>query len=293
MIHGFFSMRQVFALSPALLLCALLALMPFSDANAATSAWATSDGGRMRLIVLPPSPDGTRQAGLQIEPNDGWFTYWREPGDSGIPPQLTASPDARLAPSPLSFPVPKRMDIGSVRDVGYDHAVVFPFTLKSLQDDWKSPLTLTAFIGMCRNICIPFQAELSVDLSGEETTDVNEAKLIDKAKSKLPATAAEDFHVTDFDMADDLSSLDVSLVLPEGSKDEPRILVTGPDGYLFTEYKTLSNKGENRTLRIALPKLPRNYSISGKTWHILVAAGNKRTMEAPLAFATTRPIVQP
>lgn len=94
-------------------------------------------------------------------------------------------------------------------------------------------------------------------------------------------------------MAHDLSSLDVSLVLPDGSKDEPRILVTGPEGYLFTEYKAVQSKGNSRTLRIALPKLPRNYSVSGKTWHILVAAGNKRTMEAPLAFATTRPIVQP
>ncbi|MCM2440856.1 cytochrome C biogenesis protein [Agrobacterium vitis] len=292
MIHPGFFIRPVFALFPALL-TALLMLLPSGSAHAATSAWATSDGGRMRLVVLPPSPDGTRQAGLQIEPNDGWFTYWREPGDSGIPPQLTTAPDAKLIPSPLSFPVPKRMDIGSVRDVGYDHPVVFPFTLKSTQDDWQSPLRLTAFIGMCRNICIPFQAELSVDLSGEETTDVSEAKLIDKAKSKLPATAAEDFYVSDFHMADDLSSLDVSLILPEGSKDDPRILVTGPDGYLFTEYKTLSSKGNNRTLQIALPKLPRHYSINGKIWHILVAAGNKRTMEAPLAFGTGRPIVRP
>ncbi|KAA3519798.1 hypothetical protein GOZ96_10175 [Agrobacterium vitis] len=293
MVLPLFSNRPVFPALLGLLFAGLLALTPLGDACAATSDWATSDGGRMRLIVLPPAPDGTRQAGLQIEPNDGWFTYWREPGDSGIPPQLTAAPEAKVTPSPLSFPVPKRMDIGSVRDVGYDHAVVFPFTLKSSGEDWQSPLKLTAFIGMCRNICIPFQADLSIDLSHEETTDVGEVKLIDKAKSKLPAAAAEDFYVSDFEMAHDLSSLDVSLVLPDGSKDEPRILVTGPEGYLFTEYKAVQSKGNSRTLRIALPKFPRNYSVSGKTWHILVAAGNKRTMEAPLAFATTRPIVQP
>ncbi len=262
-------------------------------ANAASSAWATSDGGRMRLIVLPPAPDGTRQAGLQIEPKAEWFTYWREPGDSGIPPQLTAAPSSNVTLSALSFPVPKRVDLGKVRDVGYDSPVVFPFTLTRPETDQQAPLKITAFIGVCKNICIPFQAELSVDLSHAETTDVAEAQLIDKAKAKLPATPTEDFFVSGFHMADDLSSLDVNLRLPEGSKDQPRILVTGPDGYLFTEYQTLSNQGTQRALRIPLPKMPRNYSISGKTWHILVVAGNKRAMEAPLAFETTHPIVQP
>ncbi|MBB4007070.1 protein-disulfide reductase DsbD domain-containing protein [Allorhizobium taibaishanense] len=298
MIQAVLSFRSGPALRPAfcalaLLIAGLVSVLAPDGAHAATSAWAVSDGGRMRLVVLPPAPDGSRQAGLQIEPNDGWFTYWREPGDSGIPPQLTVSDDAGFTASPLTFPVPKRMDIGSVRDVGYDHAVVFPFTLRSHGETWQNPLRLMAFIGMCRNICIPFQAELNIDLGHEETTDVSEVKLIEKAKSKLPASASDDFHVDDFHMAQDLSSLDVSLVVPDGSKDEPRILVTGPEGYLFTEYTVLSNKGNQRSLRVTLPKLPRNYTVDGKTWHILVAAGNKRAMEAPLAFATSRPIVQP
>jgi DsbC/DsbD-like thiol-disulfide interchange protein len=280
------------ALRSVVILC-LFVVGGVSSASAATSAWATSDGGRMRLIVLPPSPDGTRQAGLQIEPKSDWFTYWREPGDSGIPPQVSAEPGSKVTLSALSFPVPKRVDLGNVRDVGYDSPVVFPFTLSNTNREEHNPLKVGAFIGLCHNICIPFQAELSVDLSREETTNVAEAQLIDKAKTRLPATPTDDFFVTGFHMADDLSSLDVSLRLPEGSKDEPRILLTGPEGYLFTEYQTLSNKGSHRDLKIALPKMPHNYAISGKTWHILVAAGNKRAMEAPLAFATSPSIVKP
>lgn len=260
---------------------------------AATSAWATSDGGRMRLIVLPAGPDGTRQAGLQIEPNSEWFTYWREPGDAGIPPQITAEPGSAVTLSALSFPVPKRVDLGKIRDVGYDSPVVFPFTLSNANRESHNPLKITAFIGLCHNICIPFQAELSIDLSQEETTNVEEAQLIDRAKARLPATPTEDFFVSGFRMKDDLSSLDVNVRLPEGSKEEPRILLTGPEGYLFTEYQTISNKGAERTLRIALPKMPRNYTVSGKTWHILIVAGHKRAMEAPLAFATSPSIVKP
>ncbi|HBF29240.1 protein-disulfide reductase DsbD domain-containing protein [Rhizobium sp.] len=264
-----------------------------SQAEAASSAWATSDGGRMRLIVLPPAPDGTRQAGLQIEPKPDWFTYWREPGDSGIPPQITPEPGSKTTLSALTFPVPKRVDLGKVRDIGYDSPVVFPFTLTNAETEQQKPLKITAFIGMCHNICIPFQAELSVDLSHSETTDINEEQLIDKAKSRLPATPTDDFLVSGFQMADDLSSLDVDLRLPEGSKDAPRILVTGPEGYLFTDYQTLTRTGTRLALRITLSKLPRNYSVAGKTWHILVAAGGKRVMEAPLAFGATHPIVKP
>jgi DsbC/DsbD-like thiol-disulfide interchange protein len=264
-----------------------------TQAEAASSAWAESDGGRMRLIVLPPAPDGTRQAGLQIEPKPEWFTYWREPGDSGIPPQITPEPGSKVTLSALSFPVPKRVDLGKVRDIGYDSPVVFPFTLTTTEADAQKPLNITAFIGMCHNICIPFQAVLSVDLSRAETTDVTEAQLIDKAKARLPATPNDEFFVSGFHMADDLSSLDVDLRLPEGSKDEPRILLTGPEGYLFTDYQTLSRNGTRHSLRISLPKMPRNYSIAGKTWHILVAAGRKRAMEAPLAFGATHPIVKP
>lgn len=247
----------------------------------------------MRLIVLPPAPDGTRQAGLQIEPKPDWFTYWREPGDSGIPPQITAAPESKVTLSALSFPVPKRVDIGKVRDIGYDSPVIFPFTVTAAESEQQKPLKVTAFIGVCHNICIPFQAELSVDLSHSETTDIAEAQLIEKAKAKLPATPTDDFSVSSFHMADDLSSLDVDLRLPEGSKDEPRILLTGPDGYLFTEYQTLSRSGSHHAIRIALPKLPRNYSVVGKTWHILVAAGRRRAMEAPLAFGAAPPIVKP
>lgn len=289
MTHVFFPQNRLrFVLAIGLFITGSL-----TQAQAASSDWATSDGGRMRVIVLPPAPDGTRQAGLQIEPKPEWFTYWREPGDSGIPPQISAAPDSKVTLSALSFPVPKRVDLGKVRDVGYDNPVVFPFTLTRAEGEQQKPLKITAFIGMCRNICIPFQAELSVDLSHSETTDVAEAELIDKAKTKLPATPTDDFFVSSFRMADDLSSLDVDLRLPEGSKEEPRILVTGPDGYLFTDYQTLSRNGTAHAMRIALPKLPRNYSVAGKTWHILVAAGRKRAMEAPLAFGAAPPIVKP
>lgn len=289
MIHSSFLSQSVGA---AFIACLLIGSGTV-PAAAATSAWATSDGGRMRLIVLPPAPDGTRQAGLQIEPKSEWFTYWREPGDAGIPPQITAEPGSSVTLSALSFPVPKRVDLGKIRDVGYDSPVVFPFTLSNANREAHNPLKVTAFIGLCHNICIPFQAELSIDLSHEETTNVTEAQLIDKAKAHLPATPTDDFFVSSFRMADDLSSLDVTVRLPDGSKEEPRILLTGPEGYLFTEYQTISNKGAQRSLRIALPKMPRNYTVSGKTWHILIAAGQKRAMEAPLAFATSASIVKP
>lgn len=245
----------------------------------------------MRLIVLPPDTNGLRQAALQIEPNPGWFTYWREPGDAGIPPQLTPAPGQPVTMSDLTFPVPKRMDIGTVRDVGYDLPVTFPFTLTA-QGEAKA-FRANAFIGMCRNICIPFQADLTVPLTGEDRSDPGEIRAVEKAKSRLPAPPSEDFTVTGFRMAADLASLDVDLLVPAGSKPEPRLLLTGPEGHLFMEYQRLSGDDRHMSLRIALGKLPKNYSPAGKTWRLLVLAGNHRAMEAPLVFDQALPIVQP
>ncbi|WP_210164381.1 protein-disulfide reductase DsbD domain-containing protein [Allorhizobium undicola] len=245
----------------------------------------------MRLIVLAANADGTRQAALQIEPNSGWFTYWREPGDAGIPPSLTQPAGQSASLSELSFPVPKRMEIGTVRDVGYDMPVTLPFTIKP--ESGLANFTATVFIGMCRNICIPFQAELTVALSEKEVRDPSEIKAVEKAMARLPAAPSEDFRVTGFRMAGDLSSLDVNLTVPAGSKQQPRILLTGPEGHLFMDYQRLDGDDRHMSLRIALGKLPRNYAPWGKTWRLLVLAGNHRAMEAPLVFDPAPPIVQP
>src|SRR3546814_19049068 len=83
-------------------LTASLLLLGVAMAQAETTPWATNEGGRMRLVALPPDADGTVRGALQIEPKPGWITYWREPGDAGIPPHVTLSKPAGVTLEQIS-----------------------------------------------------------------------------------------------------------------------------------------------------------------------------------------------
>src|ERR1700712_5144379 len=115
-------------------------------AEAATSDWATSEGGQMRVVAVPPDADGNIRAALQIEPKAGWITYWREPGEGGIPPQFTLAPDGNLSLEAIAYPVPKPLMIGSVEEIGYDSAVALPLDFKVTDKDKPIKIDLAVFI---------------------------------------------------------------------------------------------------------------------------------------------------
>ena len=279
MITIFFHHRRL-STGVATLIAGLAVAVP---GMAATSPWAVSDGGRMRVVALAPDAAGMVRAGLQIEPAPGWITYWREPGDSGIPPQVTVTPGDGVTLDSLSFPVPKRVDQGEVRDIGYDAAVTLPMVLHVDAGAQPSGFTTQVFIGLCKNICIPFQAELPASLAVATQSEPDEAAILDAAAALLPEAPSADFAVAGFAMAADRSALRLDLVLPKGSTTPPEVIVTGPNGYVFTRHDagTVTAKGLSVTLPIA--RLPKTYILAGKRWGVLVKAGG-RAMETTLAF---------
>lgn len=237
----------------------------------------------MRLVVMPPEPDGTIRGALQIEPKPGWITYWKEPGDAGIPPRIELSPDSEAQLERLSFPVPKRIDNGPVRDIGYDEPVAFPFELSA--KDLSKPLAIdvSAFIGLCRNICIPFQAQFDMLLQPAKGTPVEEAMILNSALAKLPEPPSENFAVTHYVMSQGGSVLRLTLRLPEGTSVPPQVIVAGPEGHVLFDGINGRMQGNSYTLDMPIGKLPKDYEIKGKRWSILAIAGG-RAMETSLAF---------
>ncbi|SMC91084.1 protein-disulfide reductase DsbD domain-containing protein [Rhizobium sp. RU36D] len=267
------------ALTPIMLIFCLSAPV----CSAATSEWTSNEGGRMRLILAPPDAEGRRAGALEIEPLPGWITYWREPGDSGIPPQLAADPGSPYMISALAYPVPRRIDVGDVRDIGYDGPVTFTFTLEAAADAANVPLNATAFIGICRNICIPFQASFSLPLTPDATKDAEALAVIARAAATMPQAPSDDFKVASFEMTADLKQLTVNLQLPKTARGEPELFVTGPSGYVFTHFEGRRAPDGNYRAVFPIEKLPRNYTFSGQSWSVLAVSGT-RAMESPLAF---------
>jgi DsbC/DsbD-like thiol-disulfide interchange protein len=252
-------------------------------AHAEISDWVTSEGGRMRIVTTPSGKDGALQAALQIEPNAGWMTYWREPGEAGIPPQVTTPDAGRANIGPLVFPVPKLLINGDLRDIGYDQPVTLPFTLDLENHSDNAGLKLSAFIGVCRNICIPFQAEftLSGDASGKDT--VQEQAIITAALHQQPQPPAEDFKIVSHSISADRALLSLELLLPENATEMPDVFVTGPEGYAFSYPKNIVRDGRKLSFQMKTKGLPKHYDITGKTWQILVKTKD-RAIETTLGF---------
>lgn len=258
-----------------------LSLPTLSSVNAGTSAWVDNAGGRMRLVAMAPDAHGKIRAGLQIEPNAGWITYWREPGNSGIPPQITIAPETGVALDKIGYPIPKHIKDDRLDDIGYDAPVTLPLTLSA--ESGVTEIKAQAFIGICKDICVPFQADLTVALSAAGQSQPEEKAILDAADARLPEAPSSKFKVTKHTLSADQKELTLNITLPDIGDTTPDVVIAGPSGYVFTKQLMSKRDGASLTTTVAIGKLPKNYDISGKSWSALVIDG-ARAIESPLAF---------
>lgn len=164
--------------------------------HAASSAWHETDGGRIRLIVEDaPLPDGTIRGALSIDLKDGWKTYWKDPGDAGIPPQIDTAPSTNITSATIGFPAPLRFETGDVHWAGYKGPVDLPVTFKVGDPALYAAIDVDVFLGVCEDICIPVQARLSVTPDPQASSPVDMAR-VEAAFSRLPGAATQDFAIT-------------------------------------------------------------------------------------------------
>lgn len=108
--------------------------------------------------------DGSHMAGLTIHLAPGWKTYWRAPGDGGIPPRFNWSGSQNVTGASVQFPVPDVSVINGIRTIGYKSAVTFPLRFATVDPSKPVALRGEVELGVCEEICVPitlkFQAVL-------------------------------------------------------------------------------------------------------------------------------------
>lgn len=132
----------------------------------ATSPWVTEQTARIRLIGGGDGKQGL-VAGIEIEMEDGWKTYWRNPGSSGVPPRVDWSRSQNLARAELLFPAPLRIADRDGDIIGYKRHVVLPIRLAANDPSIPVNLKLEVEFGICKDICIPVQTTLALDLPAD------------------------------------------------------------------------------------------------------------------------------
>jgi DsbC/DsbD-like thiol-disulfide interchange protein len=132
-------------------------------ADAFSTDWAPGAKSQARLIAADQ-----RLAGFEIKLAPGAITYWRNPGDSGLPPSFDFSGSDNVMSVEPIFPAPKRMiEADGGEAFGYDGGVIFP--LRVTPRDAAKPVTLAldAQFAVCERICLPARARLKLTLPAD------------------------------------------------------------------------------------------------------------------------------
>jgi DsbC/DsbD-like thiol-disulfide interchange protein len=123
---------------------------------------AHAGGKPYRLTLMIADYDAAARqytGGLEIELDHGWKTYWRLPGDAGIPPQFDWSKSKNVKSVEVLWPAPHRFSDKGGETIGYKDRVVFPLRIVPENPDDPVELDLSFFFGVCQDICIPGSGE--------------------------------------------------------------------------------------------------------------------------------------
>lgn len=126
------------------------------------------DGGR--------SDDGTYLSAIRLNLKDGWKTYWRAPGDAGIPPEFDWRQSGNVGSVAITWPAPSVFDQNGLNSIGYANQLVLP--IRITPRDPAEPVRLRGEVdlGVCKDVCIP--ASLDFD------------HMLDAGAARNPAIAA-------------------------------------------------------------------------------------------------------
>ena len=263
--------RLIFAFSLIFPLLGALA------AHAAMSPWASSEGGRMRLVALSQPRNGTVAALLQIEPKAGWKTYWRHPGNAGMAPELDFSGSTNLKFRSIAYPVPEIGEDDGGLFIGFHHAVSLIVTFDKPEEAAPSTIDLKALVGVCDTICLPFAAEFTLPLDPARP-EGEEFSALMLAQAELPEPPREDFAVRSLKKSADGKALVAEVQVPDAAVEAA---VAASRGVSLGKDPAVTVSGAMATIVIPIKRIEATGAPHAIT--LLVKSG-RRAMETTLAL---------
>lgn len=122
-----------------------------------------------RLLPGWRMEDGRHMAGLELALAPGWKTYWRAPGDAGIPPQFDWRGSGNLSRVQITWPAPEVLDQGGVRVLGYSDRVILPLLVHPKSRARDVTLSAEIDLGVCKDVCLPVTVQVDERLLRDVT----------------------------------------------------------------------------------------------------------------------------
>jgi DsbC/DsbD-like thiol-disulfide interchange protein len=257
-------------------LAALATVPRATPADAAdASMWDGDARSAMRLVAGSAGADrAALRAGIELRLGNGWKTYWRYPGDSGVPPRFDFSKSTNVKSVAVRWPAPHRFTDENGASIGYKNSVMLPLDIAPADPKQPVTLRLTLEYAICEKLCIP--------AAGSATLTVPTPSSFDRA------LAAAQAHVPRGATLGGNSPLAVRSVMHEPGSSRVVVEVAAPDGApldLFVEGPTedwalplpepvKDAAPGTRRFSFELDGLPPGASAAGATLHFTLISGD-------------------
>jgi DsbC/DsbD-like thiol-disulfide interchange protein len=246
-------------------------------AIAAQSEWVSADRSRVRLLVGEPAASKGIEGGVEVMLEPGWHTYWRNPGETGIPPIFDFSASENVADIEVFYPAPERYDDGSSVSLIYRDEVVFPLTI--VPRDAEEPVVLRAELqfGVCKEVCIPTRASAELTLPQSSSPDPLAEARLERFRSRLPGPPeAGTFDIESVVAEDDALVVDVRM--PDSTYSD--LFVDPPNGWYIGQPELVSRNAGVSRYRLSLAGQPGDETLEGEIFRFVAVAGGKAIEEA-------------
>jgi len=240
------------------------------------SQWNGDARSGIRLVSgSDAAGDGALQAGLEVRLAPGWKTYWRYPGDSGVPPHFDFGKSENVKEVRVSWPAPQRFAYPDGVIIGYQNGVMFPLRVEPLDASKPVVLRLNLDYAICEKLCVPAQAKAELPLKAGAPAN----PALDAARKSVPqprALAASDPFAIRAVHRDDSGKSPRIIVDVAAPKATPLdLFVEGPtaDWALPVPEKIDATPDGLQRFAFALDGLPRGSDGKGATLILTAVAG--------------------
>tara|TARA_A100001037_G_C15136859_1_gene631633 strand:+ start:846 stop:2939 length:2094 start_codon:yes stop_codon:yes gene_type:complete len=150
--------------------------------------WLDGPKGDVRLISATTAVGDleTIPLGIEVRLDKGWKTYWRSPGDAGIPPHVEWENSGNLRDAAFQWPAPVRFNYYDLETFGYSEQVVFPINAHVRNVGEAVELRARVDLLICDDVCIPHTFNASLDLPAGPANPSEFANLIDRYQNQVP-----------------------------------------------------------------------------------------------------------
>ena len=185
----------------------------------------------------------------------GAITYWRDPGDAGVPPTLDFSTSDNVASVEPLFPAPKRIkEADGSEAFGYESSVVFPLRVKPRDAAKPVTLRLNADFAVCEKVCLPAKAHLELKLSSANASPY--AGAIDAALSAVPRAVQP----KDFGALETLGANSWRLCAPHQPGPPRDLFVEAPEGWWLKVAPAQPDEGQD-CFRLTIGDKPKDAAL--------------------------------